>query len=208
MSANDEHRAWFLSLDKESFQELCRSWNAQNIGVEIPKELDGYDQWLNFFKKLSPKAVENLYELGSDTLNTEAYAALARWKDIIENPGRIDKIYQAGLTKPKSEQKSIIELAKENDELGVLYAIRDQIAEKLEKGTGARDTANLAREMSSILTQIAEAEKRRGPAKNTLLAQLMGDQDLTKTSAKRKRYNGARDRSYASKMTIEDIENA
>lgn len=208
MSANDEHRAWFLSLDKESFQELCRSWNAKNIGVEIPKELDGYDQWLNFFKKLSPKAVENLYELGSDMLNTEAYAALARWKDIIENPGRIDKIYQAGLTKPKSEQKSIIELAKENDELGVLYAIRDQIAEKLEKGTGARDTANLAREMSSILTQIAEAEKRRGPAKNTLLAQLMGDQDLTKTSAKRKRDNGARDRSYASKMTIEDIENA
>lgn len=207
MSATDEHRAWFLSLDQESFQELCRSWNAQNVGVDIPTDLDGYDQWLNFFKKLSPSAVENLYDLGRDILNTEAYAALARWKDIIETPGRIDKIYQAGLTKPKTEQKSIIELAKENDELGVLYAIRDQIAEKLEKGTGARDTANLAREMSAILTQIAEAEKRRGPAKNTLLAQLMGDQDLTKKSGKRKRDNGARDRSYASKLTIEDVEN-
>ena len=35
----------------------------------------------------------------------------------------------------------------------------------------------------------------------------MGDQDLTKKSGKRKRDNGARDRSYASKLTIEDVEN-
>lgn len=208
MSAVDEYKAWFLSLDRDSFQELCRSWNANNLGVDIPKDIDGYDQWLNFFKKLSPSAVENLYDLGRDMLNTEAYAALARWKDIIEAPGRIDKIYQAGLTKPKSEQKSIIELAKSNDKLGLLYAIRDQIAEKLEKGTGARDTANLAREMSEILDQISEAEKRQGPKKNTLLAELMGDIQQTKeVSPKRTRGKGARDRSYASKMTIEDVEN-
>lgn len=208
MSAVDEHRAWFLSLDRDSFEELCRSWNSNNLGIDIPKNIDGYDQWLNFFKKLSPSAVESLYDLGRDMLNTEAYAALARWKDIIEAPGRIDKIYQAGLTKPKSEQKSIIELAKSNDKLGLLYAIRDQIAEKLEKGTGARDTANLAREMSEILDQITEAEKRQGPKKDTLLAQLMGDVKQTKeVSAKRTKGKGARPGSYASKLTIEDVEN-
>lgn len=152
--------------------------------------------------------MENLYDLGKDSLNTEAYAALARWKDIIETPGRIDKIYQAGLTKPKTEQKSIIELAKSNDKLGLLYAIRDQIAEKLEKGAGARDTANLAREMGEILDQISETEKRQGPKKNTKLAQLMGDIKMpNKVSGKRKQGNGARDRSYASKLTIEDVEN-
>lgn len=146
--------------------------------------------------------------MGKDALNTEAYAALARWKDIIETPGRIDKIYQAGLTKPKTEQKSIIELAKSNDKLGLLYAIRDQIAEKLEKGAGARDTANLAREMGEILDQITETEKRQGPGKNTKLAQLMGDIKMpNKVSGKRKQGNGARDRSYASKLTIEDVEN-
>ena len=204
---NDEHRTWFLSLEKDDFQELCSTWNSQHIGVEIPKNIDGYDQWLNFFKKLSPNAIENLYDLGKDTLNTEAYAALARWKDIIEAPGRIDKIYQAGLTKPKSEQKSIIELAKSNDKLGLLYAIRDQIAEKLEKGAGARDTANLAKEMGEILDQITEAEKRQGPKENTLLAQLIGDQNMNHKPAKRTRGQGARDKSYASKLTIEDVEN-
>lgn len=151
-----------------------------------------------------------MYDLGKDTLNTEAYAALARWKDIIETPGRIDKIYQAGLTKPKTEQKSIIELAKSNDKLGLLYAIRDQIAEKLEKGAGARDTANLAREMGEILDQISETEKRQGPKRNTLLAELMGEMPVQtgEVSPKRKRNNGARDRNYASKLTIEDVENA
>lgn len=208
MSKKDEHKSWFLSLDRDAFEELCRSWNSQHLGIDIPSNLEGYDRWLDFFKKLSPNAVESLYDLGKDALNTEAYAALARWKDIIETPGRIDKIYQAGLTKPKTEQKSIIELAKSNDKLGLLYAIRDQIAEKLEKGAGARDTANLAREMGEILDQITETEKRQGPGKNTKLAQLMGDIKMpNKVSGKRKQGNGARDRSYASKLTIEDVEN-
>ena len=195
----DEHKAWFLSLGQATFQELCSAWNSQHIGVQIPSDLDGYDQWLNFFKHLSPSAIESLYELGRDALNTEAYAALARWKDIIEAPGRIDKIYQAGLTKPKSEQKSIVELAKSNDKLGVLYAVRDQIAEKLDKGTGARDTANLAREMSEILDQIQEAEKRAGPKKDTMLADLLAN--------KPKKAKGARNGSFKA-HTIAEIEDA
>ena len=140
---------------------------------------------------------------------TEAYAALTRWADILKSPHRIDKIYQAGLTKKKGEQKSIIELAQSNDKLGVLYAIRDQIAEKLDRGTGARDTANLAREMGEILDQISETEKRQGPKRNTLLAELMGEMPVQtgEVSPKRKRNNGARDRNYASKLTIEDVEN-
>ncbi len=194
----DEHRSWFLGLDQASFQELCSAWNSQHLGLTIPNNLDGYDQWLNFFKHLSPSAIESLYELGRDALNTEAYAALARWKDIIEAPGRIDKIYQAGLTKPKSEQQSIIELAKANDKLGVLYAVRDQIAEKLDKGTGARDTANLAREMSEILDQISEAEKRQGPKKDTVLADLLANKPKTA--------KGARNGSFKA-HTIAEIEN-
>lgn len=196
MAKKDEYRNWFLGLEREDFQELCRSWNSNHLGVEIP-ELDGYDEWLNFFKKLSPNAVENLYDLGKDALNTEAFAALARWKDIIETPGRIDKIYQAGLTKKKTEQKSIVELAKDNDKLGVLYAVRDQIAEKLEKGTGARETASLAGEMSAILDQITQAERQAGPKKDTLLADLLAN--------KPKKSKGARNGSFKA-HTIAEVE--
>ncbi len=197
MVKENEHRDWFLSLEREDFQELCRAWNSQNIGVEIPKDLDGYDQWLNFFKSISPNANGSLYELGRDALNTEAYAALARWRDILATPGRMDKIYQAGLTKPKTEQKTITELASENDEIGVLKALRDQIAEQLEKGTGARDTASLAMSMSSIIQQIKDAERRAGPKKDTVLADLL--------VGKPKKAKGARNGSFKA-HTIAEVE--
>lgn len=202
-----ENEKWFLNLGESEFKQLCLQWIKHHTGTGIPK-LVSYDEWLNYFKTLSPLQIKALGDVGQGFLSTEAYAALTRWADILKSPHRIDKIYQAGLTKPKTEQKSIIELAKSNDKLGLLYAIRDQIAEKLEKGAGARDTANLAREMGEILDQISETEKRQGPKKNTKLAQLMGDIKMpNKVSGKRKQGNGARDRSYASKLTIEDVEN-
>lgn len=203
-----KEESWFINLDRTSFQELCKQWNEKNLGIKIP-DLDGYDKWLNFFKSLSPNTNEMLYETGKDSLSTEAFSALARWMDIVKSPGRIDKIYQAGLTKPKSEQKTITELASENDEIGVLRALRDQIAEQLEKGTGARDTASLAMSMSSIIQQIKDAERRAGPKKDTVLASLLGDmaKNENKVSPKRTRSEGARNTSYSSKLTIEEIEN-
>lgn len=199
---------WFYSLSTNEMVRLCREWTRQNISLELP-DLHDYDEWLDYFRKLPPATINQLAMVGQTFLPTEAYAALTRWADILKSPHRIDKIYQAGLAKRKGEQKSISELAQQNDKLGVLYAIRDQVAEKLDRGTGARDTANLAREMSEILDQITEAERRAGPKKNTLLATLMGDVEpqTGPVSPKRNQKNGARDRSYASKLTIEDVEN-
>lgn len=203
-----ENEKWFLNLGEPEFKQLCLQWIKHHTGTDIPK-LVSYDEWLNYFKTLSPLQIKALGDVGQGFLSTEAYAALTRWADILKSPHRIDKIYQAGLTKPKTEQKSIIELAKSNDKLGLLYAIRDQIAEKLEKGAGARDTANLAREMGEILDQISETEKRQGPKKDTFLASLIPDlkQESGPVSPKRKQGQGARDRNYASKLTIEDVEN-
>lgn len=202
------HEEWFYSLDQNDMANLCKKWVEKNTEIDLP-ELNGYDDWLNYFKKLPPATIRQMAVIGQAFMPTEAYAALTRWADILKSPHRIDKIYQAGLTKKKGEQKSIIELAQSNDKLGLLYAVRDQVAEKLDRGAGARDTANLAREMSEILDQIAEAEKRMGPKKDTLLAELMGEMPVQtgEVSPKRKRNNGARDRNYASKLTIEDVEN-
>lgn len=203
-----ENEKWFLGLDERGFKEMCVLWIKSHTGIELP-DLNSYDEWLNYFKALPPLQIKALGDTGQGFLSTEAYAALTRWADILKSPHRIDKIYHAGLTKPRSEQKSIIDLAKSNDKLGLLYAIRDQIAEKLDRGTGARDTANLAREMSEVLDQITEAERRAGPKKNTLLAELMGEvpMQVGEVSPKRNQKSGHRDRSYMSKLTIEDVEN-
>lgn len=199
-----EHERWFFNLDQDYFEKLQEEWNERNLEIKLVQQ-ENYDAWLNYFKGLSPNKIKVLAVTGKDILPTEAYAALARWHDIISNPGRIDKIHQAGLTNPNKDKKAktITQLALANDRLGVLKATRDQIATKLEKGAGARDTAALAREMTEIMTQIADYEKRLGPKKETKLGQLLGDMDELKP---RNRKSGARNTSFRSRVTIEDVE--
>lgn len=199
------HDSWFFGLDVKYFKQLTKEWNEVNLEIEIIEQTN-YDGWLNYFKTLPASMIKKLAITGQDFLPTEGYAALSRWHDIVENPHRIDKIHQAGLTNPKGENegKSIVELALSNDRLGVLKATRDRIAEKLEKGAGARDTAALAREMTEIMTQIADYEKRSGPKRKTALGKLTGS--VEEQLKPRNKKSGARNTSFQSRVTIEDVE--
>lgn len=188
------HEDWFLSLNETDMIKLCRLWTKKNVSTDLP-DLNDYDDWLDYFRKIPPATARQLAVIGQEFLSTEAYAALTRWVDILRSPHRIDKIYQAGIAKRRTKQKSVTELAQQNDKLGVLYAIRDQIAEKLDRGAGARDTANLAREMGDVLDQISEAEKRAGPKKDTVLAELL--------NGKPKKAKGARNGSFKAHMIAE-----
>ncbi len=201
------HEAWFFKLEPKYFIQIQKEWNERNLKIKITPQ-QNYDAWLNYFKSLPPNTIKLLAKTGLDILPTEAYAALSRWHDIIGNPHRIDKIHQSGLTNENKDKnvKSIVQLALENDRLGVLKATRDRIAEKLEKGSGARDTAALAREMTEIMTQIADYEKRLGPKKETMLGQLLGDMPDAKPRRPKVAGGGARKTSFKTRVTIEDVE--
>lgn len=201
---------WLYKQSTEYFLSLQKEWNEKKLKIRL-KPQKNYDAWLNYFKALSPNTIRLLAKTGMDILPTEAYAALSRWHDIISNPHRIDRIHQSGLTEAKEKSKghkTILELAQQNDRLGVLKATRDQIAEKLEKGAGARDTAALAREMTEIMTQIADMEKRLGPKKETRLGQLVADMPGNTGKRPARNGNGARHTSFRSRITIDDIEAA
>lgn len=200
------HERWFFNMPAKYFVEMQREWNERNLKLVLPN-LQNYDMWLNYFKTLPPNSIKLLAITGMDILPTEAYAALSRWHDIISHPGRIDKIHQSGLTNPKGKNEhSIVTLAQSNDRLGVLKATRDKLAEKLEKGAGNRDTALLVREMTEVMTQIADYERRAGPKKTTLLGQLMDDMPGIKPKRPSKNGGGARNTSFKSRVTIEDVE--
>lgn len=203
-----EFEKQFFALDLEHFMYYTQEWNERKLKLKLKKQ-NGYDEWLNYFKTLSPTAIKMLAVSGQDILSTEAYTALRRWYDIISNPHRIEKIHQSGLTSSnanKKKAKTISQLATENDRLGVLMAVRDRIAERLEKGAGARDTAALSREMTEIMTQIADYEKRQGPKKDTVLGKLL--EEMPGSTAKRpgKNGGGARNTSFKSRVTIKDVE--
>lgn len=201
------HDEWFFKLTPAYFVKLQEEWNERNLEIVLKTQPD-YDHWLNYFKELSPNKIKILAVTGRDILPTEAYAALARWHDIISNPGRIDKIHQSGLTNPNRNKgvKTISQLAAENDRMGVLMAVRDSIAEKLEKGAGARDTAALSREMTEVMTQIADFEKRLGPKKDTKLGALLNDMPDVKSKRPAKNGGGSRNTSFKTRVTIEDVE--
>lgn len=196
---------YFYALELEDFIQYTQLWNETRLKLKMPNYKD-YDQWLNYFKTLSPNVLTQLVKSGKDFLPTEAYSALTRWFDILSNPHRIDRIHQATMAgTPTKGKVSIIDLARKNDRMGVLCAVRDQLAEQMEKRATARDMASLAREMGDILDQIAELEKRAGPKKGTVAANLINSFD-----AKRKRPGknggGARNTSFKSRVTIDDTE--
>jgi hypothetical protein len=197
--------AYFLKRDAKEFKDLVTRWNEEKLRIRLTPQKD-YDSWLNYFKSLPARKLQILSNTGMDILPTEAYTALLRWRDIIANPHRIDKIHQAGLSNESADKdkKSISQLALENDRLGVLKATRDKIAEKLDKGAGTRDTSLLAREMTEIMTQIADYEKRLGPKADTPLGALFAD--MPEQIKKRTKDGGARNTSFKSRITIDDLE--
>lgn len=195
-------KRWFLELSHDEFKEMCKKWNERNFKLKLPKNKD-YEGWLNYFKDLPPSTIRILSSSGIDILSTEAYAALSRWHDIIKSPHRIEKLQQATLQRDKKQKTgpSIAQLAAQNDQLGVLQALRDNIAAELEKGVATRDMASLSRQLIDVTDQIKALERKSGPRKNTELAKLMGE-----VQQKRSRGNGARTTSFKARITIDDME--
>ncbi len=203
----------FYSLSQDEFRALCQVYVEQQLDFKLEQQPD-YDHWLNYFKKMMASNVRVLVRIGQDILDAEAYSALRLWHDIISNPQRIAKIHQTTLTGPKGDSDTgIVAMALKNDRLGVLKATRDKLAEKLDKGAGARDTAAVARELTEVMTAIADYEKRSGPKKTTMLGQLLdgmpGSETPSPDVAKRpsKTGGGRRKTSFASRVTIKDVEN-
>ncbi|WP_438980177.1 hypothetical protein [Polynucleobacter sp.] len=203
----------FYALSHDEFKALCEVYNEQQLKIKITKQPD-YDHWLNYFKGFPASHIRLLVRIGQDMLDAEAYSALRMWHDIISNPQRIAKIHQSTLTGPKGKDgQGIMAMALKNDRMGVLMATRDKLAEKLEKGAGARDTAALARELTEVMTAISDYEKRLGPKKETVLGQLLSGtpgSTVKNTEGKKrpaKNGSGRRNTSFASRVTIKDVEN-
>lgn len=199
---------YFFGLSYTKFVQLTKDWNDENLKLELEPQ-QGYDAWLNYFKTMSPNQIRMLAQTGLDILPTDGYAALSRWHDIISNPQRIDKIHRAGLTGVGDTGESISQLAEKNDRYGVLKAIRNQLATKLQNNPGNRDTADLSKQLTEVMTQIADYERRLAPDKKTVLGELLSDIPKggeIKDKRPSRNGGGRRQGSFASRVTIKDVE--
>ena len=186
---------WFLSLTEKQYTALCNTYVDQKMKLKIPK-LDSYDQFLNYFKDLSPNKIKLLLKIRQETLSVEAYASIRLWADILANPSRISKIHKSGLTSATGE-KSIVEIAKGDDILATLVAIRNKIAERIDGGSD--DMARLTQQLRDITHQIADERRKLGPSKDSDLGKLL-------SGYKERSANGARRNSFKSRITVDDAE--
>jgi len=196
--------AWFMKQKQATFLRMTEEWNEENLKITLKNHAD-YDGWLNYFKTLPVNKLKILSDTGLDILPAEAYAALSFWRDMMINPSRIKNIHRAGLTTGKQE-KTIVDFANANDRLGVLEGIRQMLAKKMVEGTGARDAGQLSAQMMEVMTQIEIYKRRQAPKAETTLGALMSDMGDIKAKRPSKNGGGARHTSFASRVTIEDVE--
>lgn len=138
--------------------------------IKLPdKELD-YDQWLEFFRK-QPAGNLVKFELLKNIIPTEGYAALKRWQEIIENPSKMDKLYQGRL---KAENdKNIMEVAVgDDDEVFYEALIRENVQQLSTSNISQQEVARLTQNINIFRKELREIRSRK-PKKGTVLEQVL-----------------------------------
>lgn len=133
------------------------------------KELD-YDEWLEFFRK-QPAGKLSEFERLKNEIPTEGYAALKRWQEIIENPSKMDKLYQGRL---KAENdKNIMEVAVgDDDEVFYEALIRENVQQLNTSNISQQEVARLTQNINIFRKELREIRSRK-PKKGTVLEQVL-----------------------------------
>lgn len=211
-------REWINYVEKSSFADLKKlleskggklnvmAMNSVNQQINALAKLTtavptDYNGWLEFFSDMTRDETEEFMETHKLTLDNEAVAAGKRWLLIYENPALIDRIVQGRLQQQKSEEiGSILTAAKSRDRIQTFEALRDNIAYKLEDGTGARDMTVMIKQLNEVMSTLDELYREAG---------VKDDQNssIRKLLIKSRKL-AARPRASQAAQTIEDAEAA
>ena len=138
--------------------------------IELPKQELDYDQWLEFFRK-QPAGKLAEFERLKNEIPTEGYAALKRWQEIIENPSKMDKLYQGRL---KAENdKNIMEVAVgDDDEVFYEALIRENVTQLNTSNISQQEVARLTQNINIFRKELREIRSRK-PKKGTVLEKVL-----------------------------------
>lgn len=122
-----------------------------------------YNAWLDYFSSMTNSETETFLETHVLTLDNEAVAAGKRWLQIYENPALIDRIVTSRLQQAKSEEiGNILTAAKSGDRIKTFEALRDNLAYKLQDGSGARDMTVLIKQLNEVMVTLDELYRETG----------------------------------------------
>ncbi len=138
--------------------------------IKLPENELDYDQWLEYFRK-QPAGKLAQFERLKNNIPTEGYAALKRWIEIIENPSKMDKLYQGRL---KAENdKNIMEVAVgDNDEVFYEALIRENVQQLNTSNISQQEVARLTQNINIFRKELREIRSRK-PKKGTVLEKVL-----------------------------------
>lgn len=146
-----------------------------------------YDDFLDWFRKFSADELQSLSKEFKSNLPVEGYAAYKRWQEIIENPSKMDKLYQGRL---KAENdKNIMEVAVgDDDEVFYEALIRENVQQLNSSNVSAQEAARLTQNLNIFRKELHEIRSRK-PKKGTVLEKVLEKAAIpakSKTTVKKK----------------------
>lgn len=130
-----------------------------------------YDDWLEFFRKIPASELQDAEVSLKGEIPVEGYAALSRWLEIIENPSRMDKLYQ-GRLKAQAEA-DIMEVAVGESDEAVWEALIRRNAAQLDAGaTSPQEVARLSQNLGIFRDRLHEVRARK-PKKGSVLEKVL-----------------------------------
>lgn len=168
--------------------------------IKLPDQELDYDQWLEFFRK-QPAGNLTKFERLKNEIPTEGYAALKRWQEIIENPSKMDKLYQGRL---KAENdKNIMEVAVgDDDEVFYEALIRENVTQLNTSNISQQEVARLTQNINIFRKELREIRSRK-PKKGTVLEKVLERAAIppkSKTTGKKKASEKKKTTKASSKM--------
>ena len=156
--------------------------------IEIDKEKTknyDYSDWLDYFRSIPAKELADSKKYLAENLSVEGFAAASRWIEIIQNPSKMDKLYQGRL---KAENdKNIMEIAVgDNDEEFYEALIRENVQQLNSSNISAQEAARLTQNINIFRKELREIRSRR-PKEGTVLEQVLKKANIPKKTVKKSR---------------------
>ena len=116
-------------------------------------------------------------------LPPDGYAALKRWLDIFENPGRMEKLFKAKLDGKQKE--TIMEVAIGDDDAAFYEAlIRENVEQLNSSGTSPQEVARLTTNINIFRKELKDIRSRK-PKEGTTLAQVLAAANAPRKAKKK-----------------------
>ena len=146
---------------------------AKDLGVKPPKRVADctYDDFLEYFRRVPTASLVRFKDELEALLPVEGFAAVSRWLEIVDDPSKMDKLYQ-GRLKAESRE-SIMDLAVGDDDVAFYEAlIRETVTKLDESRNSAQEVARLTQNLNIFRAALRDARSRT-PKKGSVLEKVL-----------------------------------